>query len=87
MRPDKVIAYSRDLVALALGAGGFINEVLKDKPEALLLILFFGMVLVPMPFAFLAMRAQGAPPTIPPAPEPPSGSAPPSPQPSSSPTS
>lgn len=86
MRPDRIITYSRDVVALVLGAAGFVNEMLKDKPEILLLILFFGMVLAPMPFAFLAMRSQGTQPT-PPTPEPPSGSAPPQPQPSSSPTS
>lgn len=90
MSPDKIQRYIRDFVALALGAGGFINEMLKDKPEAMLLILFFAMVLVPMPFAIHAMRTHGvtAPPDPPtPTPALPSGSPPPQPQPSSPPTS
>ena len=92
MRADKIPAYIRDAVALLLGSGGFINEMLKKEPDPWLLILFFAMVLAPMPFAFLAMRQHGTePPTLPPAapptPGPPSGSPPPQPQPSSSPTS
>lgn len=86
MTPDKIRGYVRDAVALGLGSWGFIHETLKEQPEALLLILFFAMVLVPMPFALWAMRThevQAAPPT----PEPPSGSPPAQPQPSSPSTS
>jgi hypothetical protein len=87
VRPDQILKYLRDVVALGLGAWGFINEMLKDKPEALFLILFFGMVLLPMPFAFMAMRTQGVPDPAGAIPPPSSGSQPPSPQPSSPSTS
>lgn len=87
MRADRIKDYIRDFTALGLGAWGFINETLKDNAEPLLLILFFGFVLVPMPFAFLSIRSHGgdqgtATPTTGQSSSPP----PSSPQPSSSPT-
>jgi hypothetical protein len=70
----KIKRWIRDMSALALGTGGFINEVfIKDKPELLLILLFFGMVAAPGALAALALRSQGAEaPTGPSSPSPPS---------------
>lgn len=57
----KIKRWIRDITALALGSGGFINEVfIKDKGELLLILLFFGMVVAPGALAAFALRSQGA---------------------------
>jgi len=63
------------LVLLALPTYGFINEVIKDKPDLWLILLFFGMASAPAAFGLYALRQQGIestestpePPSLPPA--------------------
>lgn len=56
----KIKRWIRDIAALSLGSGGFINEVfIKEKGELLLILLFFGMVAAPGAIAAFALRSQG----------------------------
>jgi hypothetical protein len=78
----KIKRWIRDITALGLGSGGFINEVfIKDKGELLLILLFFAMVAAPGALAAFALRSQGvdAPtgpssPSLPPSQQQPSSS-------------
>lgn len=59
MRVDRIHKYLRDLILLALPVYGFINEVRKDEPDLILLLLFFGMASAPLAFGLIALRQSG----------------------------